>query len=89
MRETHVAFRFSGELYIFQHMRSEAVRYTARSTLPIVRSSPYNLFLKRPVVMSVRNVALSYAMHGYRCRVARKIFSGISERKRNVDELAL
>lgn len=57
--------------------------------LLLFRSPPCNLLLKRPVVMSVRNVALSYATHGCRCRVARKIFSGISGRKRNADELAL
>lgn len=52
-------------------------------------SQPHNLFLERPVIMSVRNAALLYATRGYRCRVAREIFSGISEQKRNAREIAL
>jgi len=41
-----------------------------------------NLFLERPVVMSVRNAALLYATRGCHCRVERAIFSGISQQKR-------
>lgn len=80
----HVASRSSRELYIFRYTCATK-RYFIRRGVHFLLfcSQPHNLFLERPVIMSVRNAALLYATRGYRCRVAREIFSGISEQKRS------
>lgn len=80
----HVASRSSRDLYIFRYTCATKRHFIRRGLhFLLFCSQPHNLFLERPVIMSVRNAALLYATRSYRCRVAREIFSGISEQKRS------
>lgn len=82
-RARESTWRLAGTVHFPTHVRRSGTSY-GRGFIRFLLfcSSPRNLFLERPAVMSVRNTTLLYAPpRGCHCRVAREIFSGISERE--------